>query len=197
MPDAPFWELGEVAEALAGYHLVFAPMHRVLRRSPYYPFTESGQLTASWHAPSDVTVAPLPVVTHPKLGPAHRVARLALMTSYRVASLSVRLAHLHLENTTGPGGRELQAERSLAAATALPADVVVIAGDLNTFLVPFEGTAARLRQAGFTQAPRRRPLVPDVDWFFARGARVSATRLPTRGSDHRPVLAELRLDRRA
>ncbi len=192
-PHEAFLELAKVSDTLAGYHLTFAPMHRVLQRCSYYPFTASGQLTASWQAPVATTLLALPPVSRPKLGPAHRIARVAVLTDYRLGPRLLRVAHLHLENTTGPRGRLRQLELALTASEASHSDVLVAAGDFNTFFGPFEESAGRLRRAGFTQAPSPRLLVPDVDWFFARGARITARRLPIGGSDHRPVLAELQL----
>jgi endonuclease/exonuclease/phosphatase family metal-dependent hydrolase len=193
--DGPFWEDGTVAPLLQPMHLAYLPIHRVLRASLYYPFEHSGLLTASRWPFTTARAVALPVVTRPKLGPDHHVVRVALATGQSVGGHTLRVVNLHLENTTGPGGRRAQILGALEAVADL-SDPVILAGDLNTALGPLESSVRALRNAGFTRVPLagRRSLLPGLDHVFVRGLEVlDGEVLPYRGSDHRPVVCRVRM----
>ena len=126
-PDGSWWELPEIADLLAGFHLSYAPVHRVRRRSLYYPFDSSGLVTASRVPVADAAVIELPTVSRPKLGRHHLFKRIALRTRFEIGDRTVSVVNLHLENTTGPGGRMRQVERVLAMADDR-ADVEILGG---------------------------------------------------------------------
>jgi endonuclease/exonuclease/phosphatase family metal-dependent hydrolase len=195
---APFWEWDGIRPLLDGWHLFFAPMHRPPARRLYYPFDASGQLTASRSPVAHWEVLPLPTVSRPKLGRRHRVQRLALGVVVATRGAEVTIWNLHLENTTRPSGRGLQARRLVTWIAERPPRPTVVAGDCNTFFGRLEEVAATLGEAGFERAvvAGRRRLRPAIDHLFVRGLTVvTARELAAGGSDHRPIVAELEVPR--
>jgi endonuclease/exonuclease/phosphatase (EEP) superfamily protein YafD len=193
--SGPWWHEPEIHELLAEHTLVFAPMHRVRRPTSYYPFRETGLLVAVRGEVEAANAARLPVVSRPKLGPDHEVERVAVGVRCRAETRSLSLWNVHLENTTRPLGRELQARATVAAVTAGPAIVV---GDFNTMLWPLERVERALTEAGFARAPLsgRWRLGPQLDHFFLRGVRPRRSELlDVRGSDHLPIFAEIDVER--
>lgn len=196
--ERPFWESEGVRPLLAGWHLRFAPMHRVGAPSAYYPFQASGQLTASRAPISEWEVCPLPTVSRPKLGRRHRVQRVALGTAVAIRDGEAAMWNVHLENTTGPHGRLLQAARLLDRVQQRPRRPTILAGDFNTLFGGLEGTDGLLTGTGFdrVEVVDRRRLRPAIDHVFVRGlAALEGVELAARGSDHRPILVEVEVAR--
>ncbi len=197
-PRGPFWECDGLRELLASWHLCFAPMHQVLRPSPYYPFLTSGQLTASRAPVVAMEVVPLPRVSRPKLGRRHRVQRLALGSTVPTLRGVATVWNVHLENTTGPAGRARQTRCLVARIDDGPPGPTILGGDFNTLFGPFEEAPHVLAEAGFDRAnvAQRRPLRPGIDHVFVRGLTArSGLELDARGSDHRPLVVEVEVTR--
>lgn len=133
----------------------------------------------------------------------------AFRIDLRAPTGRVRLYNVHLASlTVGQGGFESGARdrtlRRLARAVAADASQrVVLVGDLNTAATDrsFQMLTRQLTSAqdeaggdfGFTW-PARFPMAR-IDHVLSRGLRaVRSGVLPATGSDHRPVVAELRLD---
>lgn len=188
--DGPWWETAEVRDLLGEHDLVFAPMHRVSRPRPYYPFLESGLLMAVRGGLEHPRAEVLPAVSRPKLGRGHLVERVVVGARCRMDGVAVGLWNVHLENTSRPSGRALQARAAAAATGNGPA---VLCGDFNTLVPWLERVEDALSDAGYSRAtleghPR---FAPQLDHVFARGLRVArAERLRVRGSDHRPIYGE-------
>ncbi len=197
-PGRPFWECDGLRQLLASWHLCFAPMHQVLRPSPYYPFLASGQLTASRAPVVAMEVVPLPRVSRPKLGRRHRVQRLALGSTVPTLRGDATVWNVHLENTTGPAGRGRQTRCLVARIDDGPSGPTILGGDFNTLFGPLEKAPGVLAEAGFERASvaQRRPLRPAIDHVFVRGLSArSGLELGSRGSDHRPLVVEVEVSR--
>ncbi len=192
-PERPFWEEPALAAPLAGFHLFFAPMHEVLRRTSYYPFRFSGQLTLSRFPFAAAEAHGLPQVSRPKLGRHHRVRRVVAVTRLQAAAGAVGIYNLHLENTTGPGGRRLQMRCVLDLVEEHGDRVAVLGGDFNPLFDPCEPLHGEIARGGFRRLFERRcGLWPRLDFFFARGASAARGRaLSAAGSDHQPILARI------
>ena len=194
-PTGPWWNEPGIRGLLAAHHLVFAPMHQVRRPTSYYPFRETGLLVAVRGEVEAARGARMPIVSRPKLGPGHVVERVAVGVRCRAGGRGLSLWNVHLENTTRPRGRELQARAAAAAVEAGPA---VVVGDFNTMLWPLERVERTLAEEGFARAclsGHWRP-GPQLDHFFLRGVRaLRAERLDVRGSDHLPIFAEIDVER--
>ncbi len=194
-PSAPLWEWDGYRQLLADLHLAYAPMHHVHRRTTYYPFETSGQLTASRVPFRSVEVFALPRVSRPKLGPDHRVDRVALYTGLDAGERRVGVLNVHLENTTRPSGRAIQARAILQRVRQLDDETLLVGGDLNTVFRGLEEAGRVLEEAGFSEAPPASRRLIDLDRFFVRGAAHCAPsrRLDASGSDHLPVATEIAL----
>jgi endonuclease/exonuclease/phosphatase family metal-dependent hydrolase len=191
-PKAPFWELDGLRDLLSEFDIVFAAMHEVKRRSSYYPFDRTGVATASKLKIRDFQVIPLPTVSRPKLGRNHDVNRVAVSTILDVGGIEVQVANAHLENTTGPRGRELQIRHLLKYLSPVVAPII-LGGDFNTFFGSLERVQEVAGSDGFEQAARRGSgFLPLVDHFFVRGCEfASYETLRESGSDHRPIALEV------
>jgi endonuclease/exonuclease/phosphatase family metal-dependent hydrolase len=194
-PEGPWWSAEGVFDLLDEHRLVFAPMHRVGRPTPYYPFLASGLLVAVRGGFARPSAALLPAVSRPKLGRGHRVERVVVGVRCRFEGAAVGVWNVHLENTTRPSGRELQARAVTAVAGDGPA---IVAGDFNTMIPRLEGVDRAFRDAGFARVAVSGPtgMTPQLDHFFVRGVRALwAERLPIAGSDHRPICGEFEVER--
>ncbi len=189
--DGPFWNEPRLREPLADFHLLYAPAHRVRKRSRYYDFDHAGQLTLSRFPFSETAVHELPTVSRPKLGEHHAVRRVAIYTRLETEWGSLGLYNLHLENTTGPEGRRHQILHLLRQVRESD-DVVVLGGDFNTLFCRFEWVESELTRQGFASSfAGERRLLPRLDHFYVRGAMARGRRLAGEGSDHQPILARL------
>jgi len=194
-PEGPWWSAEGVCDLLHEHRLVFAPMHRVDRPTPYYPFLASGLVVAVRGGFDRPSAALLPAVSRSKLGRGHQVERVVVGVRCRLEGAAVGVWNVHLENTARPSGRELQARAVAAVAGDGPA---IVAGDFNTMIPSLEGVDRALRDEGFARVAVSGPagMVPQVDHFFVRGIRaVWAERLPISGSDHRPICGEFEVER--
>lgn len=191
--DGPFWEMDELRALFDEFNVAFAPMHRVSRPSPYYPFEESGLLLASRRPLTQVEVLELPTVTRPKLGRDHRIVRVALRGHIRTSVGPARIVNIHLENTTGPSGRSWQAR--WLAERLLDPEPVVLAGDVNTLWGRREGVSQAYAAAGLAEVDlATSSRAPRLDRIFSRGVEVvGAAMVPAGGSDHQPLAAEMRV----
>lgn len=193
-PDGPWWADVEIHPLLSAHDLLFAPMHRVRRPRPYYPFRESGLLMVASCRVEDPRAAMLPAVSRPKLGKDHLIERVVMGARCRVEDVAVAMFNVHLENTARPSGRARQARAAAAVVGDGPA---VLCGDFNTMVPRLERVDDALSDAGFARAtldgqPR---FAPQLDHLFVRGLRVvRAERLHVRGSDHRPVYGEIEVE---
>lgn len=193
--SGPWWEDAAVVHLLADHNVVFAPMHRVARPTAYYPFRLSGLMVAVRAGFDDCAGTLVPAACPPKLGPNHRIERVALGVRCRIGDVDAQIWNAHLENTARPSGRAAQARALAATVGDGPA---VIGGDFNTMFWPFEHVDDALEGRGFHRVPVGggcRP-VPQLDHLFVRGFRpLEMRRLPIRGSDHLPIYGHVELER--
>jgi len=154
----------------------------------------------------DVQAIPLPA-------PAGRLMRLqgshrnALMAEARLGDLALRVYAIHLD-VLGVAHKHAQLRHVLADAASRPVvDLVLIAGDLNTYGVAGRPRWFKLRRlardAGFEELTtgigwthRALGVRQKLDAIFAAptGIRHRAWRELLPGSDHLPVLAELEVE---
>jgi endonuclease/exonuclease/phosphatase family metal-dependent hydrolase len=192
---SPFWELDGPGRLLRRFRVDYAPMHTVLRSSPHYPFEHTGVATLSRIGTVAAQAVSLPDVSRPKLGPHHRVHRVAVHTAHRWRSHRVEIINLHLENTTGPDGRRRQLGHLLDEVGA-GVGPTIFGGDFNTLFGPLEKVRRDLELHGFSATDRGARLRPRLDHFFLRGCTaVSFERLRIGGSDHRPIALAVELSR--
>ena len=193
-PHGPWWMEPGVRELLGEMHLVFAPMHLVARTTTYYPFRQSGLLVGVRSLTDGHRTVRLPAASHPKLGPSHRIERVALEVRCRAGARALEVWNVHLENTARPSGRTRQAT---ALAGELGEGPAIVGGDFNTIFGPLEGVTAALEAAGLARVvpPRARRMSPSIDHIFVRGAGSARSEvLRVAGSDHLPICAEIELE---
>lgn len=128
-------------------------------------------------------------------------SRIALVTELTYAGKPCVVYNAHLESRSYGRIQMDQLEEILADARQYPpATAIVLAGDLNTKYLP--GIfLKKLQQAGFSSAlgqriERTHAIAMTLDWIFAKGpVAFSSGKIDRKmgGSDHYPVLAEMRL----
>src|SRR3989344_1632810 len=178
------------------WNIAYAPLHQVARKSDFYDFEHSGQLTLGRISYQEVEVHALPPVARQSLGGGHLITRVALYTQTKCKDgTRIGVYNVHLENRTGSSGRQYQMRRLLEIMEKKNDDIVVVGGDFNTFLgLYLEKGIADLENAGFTKGFVKRGITPQLDHFFYRGEkinRVDGKQLNGKGSDHQPMLLEL------
>ncbi len=178
------------------FNAAYAPLHHVARKTKFYDFDHSGQLTLAQFPYREVEVYALPLVAQQSLGKNHLITRIALYTQIENAmGLRIGIYNVHLENRTGPSGREYQIRSLLETIEQKNDDVVVVGGDFNTFLgSKLERGIDDLERAGFKKGFVKEGLLPQLDYFFYRGDKIrgaSGKQLQGEGSDHQPILLEL------
>ncbi len=189
-----FWE----DDLFTGFNVAYAPLHQVTQKTAFYDFDHSGQLTLAQVPYQNVEVYALPLVARQSLGKNHLITRIALYTQIEnVNGIKIGIYNVHLENRTGPSGRQYQMKSLLETIEAKNDDVVVVGGDFNTFLgSSLEKGICDLEKAGFEKSFVKRGILPQLDHFFYRGeriARASGKQLYGEGSDHQPIMLELEL----
>ena len=129
-------------------------------------------------------------------------SRIALRADLEVEGQDLRVYNTHLENRATAKGRAEQLATVLADLEVDPAEMVLLLGDLNTFL-PGETTAIR----ELLLDHELQPLLPkgantacfcpvcfELDWLALRGAAANQAEVHAlSGSDHRPVSTKLSL----
>jgi endonuclease/exonuclease/phosphatase (EEP) superfamily protein YafD len=181
------------------YYKIYEPMHILHRPRPSIKFTSSGQLTLSKYPFAETTAYQLPALGYRARRSRLRgetVHRVALYTQLTAASgKRIGLYNVHLENRASPSGRLKQVHHLLKIIDEKHDDLVVVGGDFNTFLTAtLESCLKPFHQAGFVNIYQdiRLSLLPRLDYFMIRGAQVARRmRLRGRGSDHRPIMAEI------
>ncbi len=191
-----FWQDGIVAR----FNVAYAPLHQVAKKTAFYDFEHSGQLTLSRFQYQNREVYALPVVARQSLGKDHLITRIALYTQIEtVEKMKIGIYNVHLENRTGSSGRQYQIRSLLETIEGKNDDVVVVGGDFNTFLgSSLENGIQHLEKAGFKKCYAQEGLLPQLDYLFYRGENVvgvSGKQLHGDGSDHQPILLELELRR--
>ncbi len=189
-----FWK----DDLFTGFNVAYAPLHHVAQKTAFYDFDHSGQLTLSQVPYREVETYALPLVARQSLGKDHLITRIALYTQIENAEgMKIGVYNVHLENRTGPSGRQYQMKSLLETIEAKNDDVVVVGGDFNTFLGSYlEKGICDLETAGFEKGFVKRGILPQLDHFFYRGeriARASGKQLYGEGSDHQPIMLELEL----
>lgn len=189
-----FWQ----ERIFARFNVAYAPLHHVAQKTVFYDFDHSGQLTLSQVPYREVETYALPLVARQSLGKDHLITRIALYTQIENAEgMKIGVYNVHLENRTGPSGRQYQMKSLLETIEAKNDDVVVVGGDFNTFLGSYlEKGICDLETAGFEKGFVKRGILPQLDHFFYRGeriARASGKQLYGEGSDHQPIMLELEL----
>lgn len=130
-----------------------------------------------------------------------RGGRIALVTELDNAAKPLVIYDLHLESKGTEDLRLQQLDEVLEDAKRYsPETSIVIAGDLNTFMLHSK-LIPRLRQAGYRSAfgdrhMRTHVLIGDLDWVFARGPiQFGAAEVvrAAHGSDHFPITVNVRL----
>lgn len=163
-----------------------------------------GACAAGFGLPS-MAQAGLPLWERRLLGRLREQARGAVFVEGLLDRLPVRIYSVHLD-IVGFAHRRRQLSAVLEHdAAAAPADLTVIAGDLNTFgpaaLPAWRGVRAAAADAGFADVTEEIPWTHRAGWLrqkldavLARSRRPLRRRawtLPTDASDHLPVFVEL------
>jgi len=182
------------------FNVAYAPLHQVARKTAFYDFDHSGQLTLTRVPYQEWGVYALPLVARQSLGKDHLITRIALYTQIENADgVKIGIYNVHLENRTGSSGRQYQIRSLLETIEGKNDDVVVVGGDFNTFLgSSLENGIQHLEKAGFKKCYAQEGLLPQLDYLFYRGENVvgvSGKQLHGDGSDHQPILLELELRR--
>lgn len=197
LQEAPveFFREGPSAELFAGRDLFFAPFHQVDRPDRRYPHPLYGQLTASTCPMRNHHVIELPTVNPSTLGPAHTLKRIALYAELAAADgRVVGLVNVHNEPFARGRDRRKQHEAFLEVVEQRLPDVAVCCGDFNpTFGQRGEPGIRLLEEHGFANAFPHRWRALDTCLARGHAGYLEAVRLPLAGSDHRPIVARLRL----
>ncbi len=192
---SPFWDTDVHAKQLfEGWSMVYAPVHKVRDRTPYYNFSHTGNLVALRVPFSQEAAWSLAHMRRTGLGEGHTIERGAIRVRVHYHSGTLGLYNFHLENCCAPKGREIQA----ASVARLAADdaMALAGGDANFFMGSLlEGGIGELEAAGFQNlfAGAEIRALPRLDYFFAKGCDAVGTQLRGQGSDHQPILAEVLL----
>ncbi len=183
-------------DSFTGFNTAYAPLHHIGKKTAFYDFDHSGQLTLSRFRYQNVEVYALPLVARQSLGKDHLITRIALYTQIEdTDGMKIGIYNVHLENRTGSSGRQYQIRSLLETIEEKNDDIVVVGGDFNTFLgSSLEKGIQDLENRGFKKSFVREGILPQLDYFFYRGERIrrgSGRQLHGEGSDHQPLLLEL------
>ncbi|HET6566545.1 MAG TPA: endonuclease/exonuclease/phosphatase family protein [Rhodothermales bacterium] len=199
--EAPVYEVSHFADMAVfdGYFKIYEPMYVVNRPAQSSDLRSVGQLTFSRIPFTTTTAYLLPPIrlrfsrSSPDSPVVRRVAlytRLTLESGKRVGIYNV-----HLENRALPEGRYKQVRHLLNIVENQKDDVVIVGGDLNTFMTKtFELCLRLFTKAGFRDVfhDDRLRLLPRLDYFMVQGVRsAEPRRLKGSGSDHQPIMADV------
>lgn len=175
---APFWTR---KDPYRGYCSFFAPQEKKSPHSGSRSFIYRGNLFLS---PGNVAAS------------AHYLPKVSLFAQkdllvrnqnvvhgrVRLRGKDVGIYCTHLENAVSPSGRDEQMRALLELVSANGEDIVILAGDLNTWWVA-EPCLARINSAGFaSQFSGRR-----LSHIFVKGASATTAEVDGSGSDHGPL----------
>lgn len=197
LQEAPpeLFEHPRLEDVMANRSWFFAPFHQVERPDRRYPYRLYGQLIASTCRLDHTAVIELPTVNPSTLGAGHTLKRIALYAELPSSDgRTIGVVNVHNEPFARRRLRQVQHATFLQAVNARRPDVAICCGDFNPSLGQRAEPGLQLLEAnGFDNAFCRRWRA--LDSCLARGhdAFTLAERLPLPGSDHRPIVAQLRL----
>jgi endonuclease/exonuclease/phosphatase family metal-dependent hydrolase len=184
--QSAFWQ----HELFQEYNVFYAPVHQPKKRSSYYNFEHTGNLTLIRSTILRSAVYELPTPTKDALGEQHYLKRICAYVQTSDGNKTIGLHNLHMENMSGEKGRLTQIKHLLKV---MPADdVIILGGDLNT-IFGNEACLKELEHAGFKRAIKDLRVLPRLDHFFVKGATFTGKPLKNKGSDHCPILTIVKI----
>jgi endonuclease/exonuclease/phosphatase (EEP) superfamily protein YafD len=175
-------------EKFTDFNWLYVPFHTVETQSPLYPFASSGQTILSKYKFVESKAYQLPTVTNFVVGKGHKTQR---VMNYAKLENGVGVYNAHLENAAGPGARKKQIESILRIIEKNSDEIVILAGDFNFFLGPFESGLSLLKKEGFI--PLQKGFF-QLDYIFVKGAEGTGEYLQGKGSDHNPIFGSIKLN---
>lgn len=199
--EAPVYEVPYFVDMTVfdGYFMIYEPMYVVNRPAQAADLRSVGQLTISRIPFTTTTAYLLPPIRlrFSRAGTSDPIVRrVALYTRLTLGSgKRIGIYNVHLENRALPEGRYKQVKHLLSIVEKHEDDVVIVGGDLNTFMTKtFELCLRLFEKAGFRDVfhDDGLRLLPRLDYFMVQGVRsAERRRLRSRGSDHQPIMADL------
>lgn len=176
------------------WNYVYGQMHQVKKKTDYYNFSQTGTTTLSRFAFEKTEVYPLPKAHNTNLSENHLIQRVVVYSKLQKKNgKSIGIYNVHLCNLTRPAGRKRQIEFVLNKVKENNDDYVVIGGDFNTYMGPFEWGLKTLKKARFTNGSKLDLKPFDLDHIFTSNnfkKRIDhpiGSRYEHPGSDHLPA----------
>ena len=170
----------------------YSRIHSPQVQTEYYDFEHSGQSTFSKYKINRSETYVLPLNHTAVYAENHLLIRTVLYTQIiHTNGQKIGIYNVHLSNLTRPAGRNREIKYILDLVSKNKDDHVVIGGDFNTYMGPFETAVKTLQAAGYCNGAKRFWKVMDLDHIFVSSSIKSKNIIKVDknhpGSDHQPT----------
>lgn len=185
-------------EFVKSWDHAYTRMYSPSIQTEYYNFEHSGQSTFSRYKINESKTYTLPLNHKPFYANDHLLIRTVLYTQIQHQSgQTIGIYNVHLSNLTRPAGRNREIKYLLKIIAKNKDSHVVIGGDFNTYMGPFETAIRTLKKAGYSNGVKRFWKPMDLDHIFVsdtiKSKKIIETGKGHLGSDHQPTdIVEIR-----